>query len=113
LRNQSNEYGAFRHFVLRSGRGFRVICSSNIKSRRDDSTFRSRSSGELRNRRCEPTHRNYSSSFHNRTVLPGISLNATCTLLCLTALKRNHRLKLLIRDAKFRLDLLRSRNDAL
>jgi len=51
--------------------------------------------------------------FHNRTVLPDICFSVTCTLLRLTTPKRNLKLKLLFRAARFWLDLLRSRNDAL
>jgi hypothetical protein len=47
---------------------------------------------------------------HNHPVLSGILLNVTCTSLRLTASQRTRTLNLLIRGAKLRLDLLRSRN---
>jgi hypothetical protein len=77
---------------------------------RDDSIFPGKNSWELagpdRGARLRKTP---SVIFHNQPVPSGISMNVTCTSLRLTVLSRNRTLKLLIRGAKFRLDLLRSR----
>src|SRR6266481_2893239 len=51
-------------------------------------------------------------NFYNQPVLSGIYTSVTCTSLRLTLLLRNRTLQLLIRGAKFRLDLLRSRKDS-
>jgi len=49
--------------------------------------------------------------FYQQPVPSGLYTEATCTSLPLTVLPRDRTLKLLIRGAKFRLDLLRSRKD--
>lgn len=51
--------------------------------------------------------------FNNRTVLPYISLDVTCTPLRLTPSKRNRKLKTLLRGAKLWVDCQRLRNDAI
>src|SRR5260370_2077565 len=81
--------------------------------RSDDSIFPGQNSRALaRGGRGANVSKNESSIFHNQPVPSGICASVTCTSLRLTVLARNRTLRLLIRGAKFRLDLLRPRKDA-
>jgi len=108
LRNESNEYGTFSHFLCGPcGSGPKLLILS-VHS--DDSIFSGENSCELRhNAREFPLF----SNFHNQPVRSGIYSGVTCTSLRLTLLLRNRTLQLFIRGAKFRLDLLRSRKNLL
>src|SRR5260370_32858612 len=78
----------------------------------DDSIFPGQNSRELaRSGREANVSKNESAIFHNHPVLSGICMSATCTSLRLTVLARNRTLRLLIRGAKLRVDLLRPRKD--
>ena len=79
---------------------------------RDDSIFPAKNSRVLAHGALEAcVTENESAVSHNQPVPTGISIKGTCTSLRLTVVPRNRTLRLLIRGAKFRLDLLRSRKD--
>src|SRR5260370_32169942 len=79
----------------------------------DDSIFPGQNSRELaRSGREANVSKNESAIFHNQPVPSGICVRVTCTSRRLTVLPRNRTLRLLIRGAKFRVDLLRPRKDA-